>query len=77
MYEPCVNDYVIWNDLVQGWGYYKDTEYLTIEISVVPKSNQSYRDCKIHANNRVLVLCYKNDWNKLQYVKSRDSIYDD
>lgn len=77
-YEPQVNDYVIWSgrEHVQGWVYFKDKNYVTIETQVIPKHPQSYEDCTIHENNRVLVLCYRPQWNELNYVKSRSSKYE-
>ena len=39
MYEPKVNDYVQWENGkgVEGWVYFKDAMYLTIEANVYPK----------------------------------------
>ena len=71
-YEPQVDDYVKWNDKVEGWVYFKDKEYITIEVSVRPKNEQNYQACSIHRNERVLVLCYCNQWNQLEYVKRRE-----
>jgi len=75
MYEPRVNDYVYWNDRVEGWVYFKGDEYITIEINVRPKDKQNYRACSLHRNDRLLVLCYRNQWKDLTYVKSRESVY--
>jgi len=75
-YEPKVNDYVIWKKGVEGWVYFKDVEYITIEASVRPKDSINYYAAPIHANNRLLVLCYSNQWNELKYVKSRISIHE-
>lgn len=74
-YDPQVNDYVIWSNKehVQGWVYFKDKDYLTIETLVTPKHAQSYEDCSLHQNTRVLVLCYRQQWSQLNYVKSRRS----
>lgn len=76
-YAPKVNDYVIWKNDIQGWIYFKDSEYLTIEVLVKPKDEFNYRAAPIHANNRLLVLCYPNQWNELKYVRTRQSIYED
>ena len=78
-YIPHVNDYVIWNKgkfSVEGWVYFDDQEYITIESWVCPKSEENYNACSIHRNNRLLVLCYKEQWHELTYVKSRKSIYE-
>jgi hypothetical protein len=75
-YEPQVNDYVKWKSHIEGWVYFKDKEYITIEVLVRPKDSINYRDSSIHTNHRLLVLCYHNQWKELQYVRSRTSIYE-
>jgi hypothetical protein len=77
MYEPEINDYVYWDHRVEGWVYFKGKEYITIEMSVQPKDSENYKACKLHRNDRLLVLCYKNQWSELKYIKSRESIYED
>jgi len=72
MYKPQVDDYVKWNDRVEGWVYFKDAEYITIEVSVRPKNEQNYQACSLHRNERLLVLCYSDQWNQLEYVKRRE-----
>lgn len=76
MYEPHVNDYVLWKSHVEGWVYFKDKEYITIEASVQPKTEENYHACSIHRNNRLLILCYHNQWKELTYVKSRESVHE-
>jgi hypothetical protein len=76
-YDPQVNDFVIWKPHIKGWVYYKDTEYLTIETRVKPKDSINLLDAPFHANNRLLVICYQNQWGELNYVKSRKSIYEE
>lgn len=76
-YIPEVNDYVIWKKNVEGWVYFKGKEYITIEVSVRPKTFENYVACDLHRNDRLLVLCYKNQWKELQYIKSRQSIYEE
>jgi len=78
-YEPKVNDYVLWNDGkgVEGWVYFKCKEYVTIEISVRPKDEINYQCCSLHRNERVLVLCYNKQWKQLEYVTSRESVYEE
>jgi len=71
-YEPQVDDYVKWSKDVEGWVYFKDTEYITIEISVRPKNSENYQACSLHRNERLLVLCFRNQWNELEYVKRRE-----
>lgn len=77
MYEPQVNDYVILDQYVQGWVYFKGKEYITIEMNVKPKNPENYQASSIHANDRLLVLCYINQWKNLKYIKSRQSIYEE
>jgi len=77
MYEPMVNDYVTWKPHIEGWVYYKDQEYITIETRVKPKDDLNYQAAPFHANNRLLVLCYNNQWKELNYVKSRESVYEE
>ena len=76
-YKPQVNDYVIWNKGVEGWVYFQDDQYVTIEVCVRPKNEQNYQACSIHRNERLLVICYKNQWKELIYVRSRKSIYEE
>ena len=72
IYKPAVNDYVKWDHL-QGWIYHIDptNQYLTLEIMVREKTEQSYKDCSIHRNERCLVCVFPEDWYRLEYVKSR------
>ena len=76
-YEPQVNDYVVWTKGVEGWVYFKDREYITIEYVVRPKDEVNLECCPIHRNERLLVICYNNQWKELQYIKSRQSIYEE
>jgi hypothetical protein len=76
-YEPQVNDYVIWKPHIKGWVYYKHTDYITIESRIHPKDDVNLLDAPFHANNRLLVICYPNQWNELTYIKSRKSFYEE
>lgn len=76
-YIPEINHYVIWKDHLSGWIYFKCENYITIETVVRPKIKEDYKLSKIHANNRLLVLCYREDWKELKYIKSRKSIYEE
>jgi hypothetical protein len=75
MYKPSLNDYVSWTKGVEGWVYFVDKEYVTIETDVFPKDEQNIRACSLHKNNRVLVLCYKEQWDQLKYVGYRVNKY--
>jgi hypothetical protein len=76
-YEPQVNDYVEWTKGVEGWVYFKDEEYITIEYNVRPKDEVNLECCPIHRNERLLVICYAKQWKELKYIKSRQSIYEE
>ncbi len=75
-YDPQVNDYVVWSKGVEGWIYFKGKDYITIEQSVRPKDEINYQCCSIHRNERVLVICYPEQWKELEYIKSRESVYE-
>jgi hypothetical protein len=71
-YTPKVNDYVKWKHL-EGWVYFYDRSYITIEIAVKDKPcNRG----TFHTKDHLLVLCYNDQWNELEYVRSRKSPYD-
>lgn len=76
MYVPKVNDYVTWTKGVEGWIYFTDKEYITIEVTTRPKDPVNYEACSLHKNERLLVLCYSNQWKELNYVRSRESVYE-
>ena len=69
-YVPEVDHYVKHKHL-EGWIYFVDKEYLTLEILVRKKSEESYNDAMFHKNERCLVLVYPEDWKDLKYVKKR------
>lgn len=76
IYEPQVNDYVIWKPHIKGWVYFKCEDYITIETCVWEKDDENYACCSLHRNERILVLCYHQQWNELTYVKTRKSVYE-
>jgi len=76
-YEPQINDYVKWKKGVEGWVYFKDKEYITIEELVRPKDDTNYQCCSLHRNDRLLVVCYREQWNELEYVKTRESVHEE
>jgi len=75
MYEPQVNDYVSWKPHIEGWVYFRDDDYVTIECSVEPKDQENYEACSLHRNDRLLILCYKEQWNQLKYEGHRENKY--
>ena len=77
MYKPRLNDYVQWQNGVEGWVYFVCKSYITIETIVRPKDEQNIQDCCLHHNTRVLVLCYENQWNELTLLGHRTDKYSD
>ena len=78
MYEPRVNDYVRWEKgkfSVEGWVYFKDSVYITIETKVYPKHPEDVQYGTHHRNERSLVICYPESWKDLKYVKTRNGVY--
>ncbi len=76
-YDPQINDYVKWTKDVEGWVYFRGEDYITIEVNVRPKNCENYQACCLHRNDRLLVLCYANQWDELEYIKSRQSVYEE
>jgi len=76
MTDPQVNDYVKWKKHIRGWVYFKCNDYITIEVSVRPKNKENYQHCSLHRNERLLVICYREQWKELKYVRTRKSKYE-
>ena len=55
----------------QGWN--NVSQYITIEIHVYPKKECKYTSGKPmrHKNIHCLLVCNKDNWNELEYVKNR------
>ena len=73
-YIPQVDDYVVWKrpgHSDEGWVYFKCDDYITIEVRVKDKCEQNIKDCPIHKKTHVLLLCYRQFWYELEYVKFR------
>ena len=86
-YDPKVDDYVRWNrpngDTEEGWVYFKcppmekkkgftePSEYITIEVGVKPRPDCEYSRNYKHKKIHTLLLCYKQDWDQLEYIKNR------
>lgn len=74
-YHPKVNDYVKWTDslgkVIEGWVYFTDSEYITIEIGVKDKPDDLVH---FHKKTHCCVLCFPQNWHELEYVKSRSSV---
>ena len=80
VYEPNVNDYVRWERgelSVEGWVYFKDQAYITIEIHTKPKHPEDLPNGTYHRKERTLVVCYPEFWKQLKYVKTRNNVYEE
>ena len=80
MYQPEVNDYVKWKvklgqDL-EGWVYFKSSDYITIEISTKPRP-QCNVSTFLHKRIHVCLCCYEDNWHELEYIRRRVSKQDD
>jgi hypothetical protein len=78
-YVPKLNDYVRWNKgkfSVEGWVYFMDKSYLTIETKVYPKHSEDLPLGTHHRNERTLVICFPESWKDLKYIKTRNDIYE-
>ena len=89
MYEPNVNDYVVWErpngDIDEGWVYFKGDpveikkgfnecpRYITIETAIRPKHMSMIARNDPHKYVHTLLLCYEQQWKELRYVKHRES----
>ena len=73
-YIPRLNDYVKWTNslghTVEGWVYFVDEEYITIEIGVKPRPQCQYTNRKkpLHKMIHTLLLCYPYQWHELESV---------
>ena len=74
-YIPQVDDYVKWTDSLgrntEGWVYFVDSAYITIEIGVKCKDDENIKDCPLHEKTHTLVLCFPEDWKDLEYITNR------
>ena len=74
-YLPKVDDYVVWKNSsgkdIEGWVYFFDEAYITIEISVKDKPPCKYTKNEKHKKIHCCVVCYPQYWNELKYIKNR------
>lgn len=75
-YKPRLNDYVKWNKKhgIEGWVYFTDQSYITIETQTKPKHPDDQPHGTFHQNDHTLVLCYPESYSQLEYIQSRPSI---
>ena len=71
----------------EGWVYFKGdpvnnakrikdgwnpiSQYITIETGVRPKPNCDYAKNDKHKYIHTLLICNREDWNQLEYIKNR------
>lgn len=74
-YKPQVDDYVIWHrdtpPSFEGWVYFVDDAYITIEIGVKDKPNCEYSTNEKHKKIHTLLVCHPCYWKDLEYVRNR------
>ena len=77
-YIPQVDDYVRWKTdhiTAEGWVYFYDEQYITIETGIKPKPNCEYTKNERHKYIHTLLLCYPPQWKQLEYVYTRKNRY--
>ena len=77
-YIPQVDDYVRWKSdhiTAEGWVYFYDEKYITIETGIKPKPNCQYTKNERHKYIHTLLLCFPHQWNQLEYVYTRKNRY--
>ena len=74
-YVPRLDDYVVWKDSLgrvsEGWVYFVNEAYITIEVSVKDKPPCEYTRNEKHKKIHCLVCCFSQNWHELEYVKNR------
>jgi hypothetical protein len=66
-YVPKIDDYVKWRN-IEGWVYFFDNEYITIEVGTKDKPDDLV---PMHKKQHILIVCHNWYWDELEYVKSR------
>ena len=74
-YIPKVNDYVQWKSN-EGWVYFVDEAYITIEIGTKHKGYDQLINGTRHQKDHILLVCPNYQWKELKYIKRRESVYD-
>jgi len=72
-YIPQIDDYVQWKTH-EGWIYFKDDQYITIEIGTSNKKD--IENGSHHKKNHTLLVCHYWYWKDLKYIKNRRENYD-
>ena len=78
-YVPKLHEYVRWHQTRgthEGWVYFVDEEYISIELGVIDKPTCNLTSHHKHRKNHILLVCQNLYWNQLEYVKSRKDFWD-
>ena len=75
-FKPKLNDYVKWKN-EEGWIYFVDEEYISIELGTKYKSKESFDNTRtrLHKKHHILLVCPSWCWDELEYVRKRISKY--
>jgi len=75
-HTPKIDDYVRWTrstGLVdEGWVYFVDDNYITIEVGIKDKPNCQYTKEERHKKIHTLIVCHNWYWHEIEYIKSRN-----
>ena len=86
MYQPQVNDYVVWNRhglSDEGWIYFiseptkhkkgfpPSRQYLTIEVGIKRKPECQYDKNNPHEFIHILLLCYESQMGRVDICKEK------
>ena len=64
--------YFVCPEIETAPGFPKQRRYITIEIGVKDKpKDDEFNGTNLHSKIHTLLLCFEEDWHKLEYVKSR------
>ena len=66
-YTPQLDDYVKWRN-IEGWVYFVDNEYITIEVGTKDKTDDLV---PMHKKHHILIVCHHWCWNEVKYIKNR------
>jgi hypothetical protein len=66
-YTPQLDDYVKWKG-IEGWVYFVDPEYITIEVGTKEKIDNLV---PMHKKHHILIVCHHWCWNEVKYIKNR------
>ncbi len=78
-YVPKLHDYVKWHHnrfIHEGWVYFVDEEYISIELGVSDKPVCDLTSHHKHRKNHILLVCQHFYWHELEYIKSRKDFWD-